>query len=189
MSAEGSWDSQSPLCSDTDRRPYPNFVNRVPASDGGRASLLVTMHSQSWGHTARTSETLRLTLCSGLRETWRLTRMRALRGTRAGSPVGATWGYACQKTVKCVDYTTEPIMVDLGGYVIILVETKDKKIKLYGKSALRSVDVTASAKGRLFRQSNTGCFFYRSSDHCRSHGTSRQMQALCEIRLPCSAWR
>lgn len=24
-------------------------------------------------------------------------------------------------------------MVDLGGYVIILVETKDKKIKLYGK--------------------------------------------------------
>lgn len=25
-------------------------------------------------------------------------------------------------------------MVDLGGYVIILVETKDKKIKLYGKS-------------------------------------------------------
>jgi hypothetical protein len=27
-------------------------------------------------------------------------------------------------------------MVDLGGYVIILVETKDKKIKLYGKSVL-----------------------------------------------------
>lgn len=25
-------------------------------------------------------------------------------------------------------------MVDLGGYVIILVETKEKKIKLYGKS-------------------------------------------------------
>nr|CAD7416180.1 unnamed protein product [Timema poppensis] len=25
-------------------------------------------------------------------------------------------------------------MVDLGGYVIILVETKDKKIKLYGSS-------------------------------------------------------
>ena len=25
-------------------------------------------------------------------------------------------------------------MVDLGGYVIILVETKDKKIKLYGKN-------------------------------------------------------
>lgn len=24
-------------------------------------------------------------------------------------------------------------MVDLGGYVIILVETKDKKIKLYGE--------------------------------------------------------
>jgi len=24
-------------------------------------------------------------------------------------------------------------MVDLGGYVIILVETKDKRIKLYGK--------------------------------------------------------
>lgn len=24
-------------------------------------------------------------------------------------------------------------MVDLGGYVIILVETKDKKIKLYGR--------------------------------------------------------
>jgi hypothetical protein len=26
-------------------------------------------------------------------------------------------------------------MVDLGGYVIILVETKDKKIKLYGECA------------------------------------------------------
>ena len=25
-------------------------------------------------------------------------------------------------------------MVDLGGYVIIIVETKDKKIKLYGKT-------------------------------------------------------
>lgn len=25
-------------------------------------------------------------------------------------------------------------MVDLGGYVIIIVETKDKKIKLYGMS-------------------------------------------------------
>ena len=24
-------------------------------------------------------------------------------------------------------------MVDLGGYVIILVETQDKKVKLYGK--------------------------------------------------------
>ena len=24
-------------------------------------------------------------------------------------------------------------MVDLGGYVIILVETKDKRVKLYGK--------------------------------------------------------
>lgn len=35
-------------------------------------------------------------------------------------------------------------MVDLGGYVIILVETKDKKIKLYGKSMLsfvRSVSI------------------------------------------------
>lgn len=29
-------------------------------------------------------------------------------------------------------------MVDLGGYVIILVETKEKKIKLYGKINLRS---------------------------------------------------
>ena len=27
-------------------------------------------------------------------------------------------------------------MVDLGGYVIILVETKDKKIKLYGKYSI-----------------------------------------------------
>lgn len=35
-----------------------------------------------------------------------------------------------------MDYASEPIMVDLGGYVIILVETKDKKIKLYGESAL-----------------------------------------------------
>jgi hypothetical protein len=36
--------------------------------------------------------------------------------------------------MNCVGYTIEPIMVDLGGYVIILVETKEKKIKLYGKS-------------------------------------------------------
>jgi len=78
-------------------------------------------------------------------------------------------------------------MVDLGGYVIILVETKDKKIKLYGKSALRSVAVTAAAKGPLFRQSNTVRFFYRCSEHCSSHGMSRQKQALCAIRLPCSA--
>ena len=78
-------------------------------------------------------------------------------------------------------------MVDLGGYVIILVETKDKKIKLYGKSAFGSVAVIASAKGPLFRKSNTACFFYRSSDHCSSHGMSRLMQAVCEIRLRCSA--
>lgn len=29
-------------------------------------------------------------------------------------------------------------MVDLGGYVIILVETKDKKIKLYGEYVVYS---------------------------------------------------
>ena len=29
-------------------------------------------------------------------------------------------------------------MVDLGGYVIILVETRDKKIKLYGEFLLFS---------------------------------------------------
>ena len=28
-------------------------------------------------------------------------------------------------------------MVDLGGYVIILVETRDKKVKLYGKNRSR----------------------------------------------------
>lgn len=38
-----------------------------------------------------------------------------------------------------MDYATETIMVDLGGYVIILVETKDKKIKLYGKSTFSYV--------------------------------------------------
>lgn len=32
-------------------------------------------------------------------------------------------------------------MVDLGGYVIILVETKDKKIKLYGKLDVSAVSV------------------------------------------------
>lgn len=37
--------------------------------------------------------------------------------------------------MNSVDYATETIMVDLGGYVIILVETKDKKIKLYGSPA------------------------------------------------------
>ena len=29
---------------------------------------------------------------------------------------------------------SSPNMVDLGGYVIILVETQDKKVKLYGKN-------------------------------------------------------
>ena len=29
-------------------------------------------------------------------------------------------------------------MVDLGGYVIILVETHDKKVKLYGKKLIPS---------------------------------------------------
>lgn len=33
-------------------------------------------------------------------------------------------------------------MVDLGGYVIILVETKDKKIKLYGRYTCGSTWVT-----------------------------------------------
>ena len=37
-------------------------------------------------------------------------------------------------------------MVDLGGYVIILVETKDKKIKLYGKDRRRRRD-PASRRG------------------------------------------
>jgi len=43
-----------------------------------------------------------------------------------------------------VVYATEPIMVDLGGYVIILVETKDKKIKLYGKSTVSLVTTELS---------------------------------------------
>lgn len=40
-------------------------------------------------------------------------------------------------------------MVDLGGYVIILVETKDKKIKLYGKSSFSHVrsGVCANVEG------------------------------------------
>lgn len=29
-------------------------------------------------------------------------------------------------------------MVDLGGYVIIIVETKDKKIKLYGENKMNT---------------------------------------------------
>ena len=35
-------------------------------------------------------------------------------------------------------------MVDLGGYVIILVETKEKKVKLYGAYTV----YTSSARGR-----------------------------------------
>ena len=31
---------------------------------------------------------------------------------------------------------SSPNMVDLGGYVIILVETQDKKVKLYGKNII-----------------------------------------------------
>jgi hypothetical protein len=69
----------------------------------------------------------------------RVMRTTALRGVGTGSPIAATWGTAFQQTVNCVDYATEPIMVDLGGYVIILVETKDKKIKLYGKSVILHV--------------------------------------------------
>ena len=41
----------------------------------------------------------------------------------------------CQKLHKLDKSDARPkVMVDLGGYVIILVETKDKKIKLYGNS-------------------------------------------------------
>lgn len=40
--------------------------------------------------------------------------------------VHTSWIYMCREKDK-------NNMVDLGGYVIILVETKDKKIKLYGK--------------------------------------------------------
>jgi hypothetical protein len=31
-------------------------------------------------------------------------------------------------------------MVDLGGYVIILVETQDKKVKLYGKMMFTDIE-------------------------------------------------
>ena len=40
-------------------------------------------------------------------------------------------------------------MVDLGGYVIILVETHDKKVKLYGKQ-------------NLISQCNFACFAMKS---------------------------
>jgi len=41
-------------------------------------------------------------------------------------------------------------MVDLGGYVIILVETKDKKIKLYGEyCAFQIYYSNAAALGRV----------------------------------------
>jgi len=32
-------------------------------------------------------------------------------------------------------------MVDLGGYVIILVETQDKKVKLYGKMMFTDIEM------------------------------------------------
>ena len=36
-------------------------------------------------------------------------------------------------------------MVDLGGYVIILVETKDKRVKLYGKLIIYKINDIYSA--------------------------------------------
>ena len=44
-------------------------------------------------------------------------------------------------------------MVDLGGYVIILVETHDKKVKLYGKHnlyVLRTKFVRVSVRSHLY---------------------------------------
>lgn len=59
-------------------------------------------------------------------------------------------------------------MVDLGGYVIILVETKDKKIKLYGEygvfvylGRVSDLDVEESVKGEEFDHLN-GSFFLKS---------------------------
>ena len=62
---------------------------------------------------------------------WRAVR-RSSRPTRAlAVPVsGSAGGVGPLSHASPLTLLT---MVDLGGYVIILVETKDKKIKLYGK--------------------------------------------------------
>ena len=52
-------------------------------------------------------------------------------------------------------------MVDLGGYVIILVETNDKRVKLYGSPADKAdleVKDEVSQKGLLW----SGTIFLRS---------------------------
>ena len=49
-------------------------------------------------------------------------------------------------------------MVDLGGYVIILVETREKKVKLYGKE--RGGDGWGVPTG------NMAALFYKSNARC-----------------------
>ena len=47
------------------------------------------------------------------------------------------WKWANKVADKSIEKNrifSSPNMVDLGGYVIILVETQDKKVKLYGKN-------------------------------------------------------
>lgn len=49
--------------------------------------------------------------------------------------VGAVWGRKHDAGLSAMEVTCpEDVMVDLSGYVIIIVETKDKKIRLYGKT-------------------------------------------------------
>ena len=47
-------------------------------------------------------------------------------------------------------------MVDLGGYVIILVETSDKRVKLYGESTIDTfLVVKCFIKWELLNYNNT----------------------------------
>lgn len=48
--------------------------------------------------------------------------------------------FGCLQTQHAHVLPQDNNMVDLGGYVIILVETKDKKIKLYGELFCLAVD-------------------------------------------------
>lgn len=51
-------------------------------------------------------------------------------------------------------------MVDLGGYVIIIVETKDKKIKLYGKCNHKITKFVLAKFSQDYRINRVGCYTY-----------------------------
>ena len=55
-------------------------------------------------------------------------------------------------------------MVDLGGYVIILVETQDKRVKLYGKFDMQWN--IAEWPSFIYRDNNLQTILYTRFEYC-----------------------